>query len=455
MTDVFDTVVGSSKRALIFISLIVVVSIVDSQFINAFYGTNLGNPSNFHLLLFISFVIIASVITTILLLFAKRNDAPAATSQPLLFRLAYIGTSAVQYAICLVLLIIILEMIIFNQYNKIFSLLIVYLSRIWPAVILGVLSFTFIQWFRFARSISILIYGVVFSVILFLFLFTIPLLTEQFSNQQQSIYPRDYATVIQGVLVPSRHIAFVYGLVNYVLPLMIISSWILTVSILKPYIYRIGKIKFWGIVIIPLVYQLFTFVVRDVNLISDPSLLNIIYSRQFQFLMGVSYQIAGLFFALAYLTIARKMRRKLLKKYLIISSIGVMALFSSMQPGMPFYAAYPPFGLSTLLFLGLSSYLLLVGMLGIAANVSRDSELRREIYKGLEVDSELSRNIGMAETQREIERRVLPLADKIKMSEEMRERTDPSEEDVRTMIAEVLNEIHSKRSHVKPGDRLP
>ena len=451
----FDTVVGSSKRALIFISLIVVVSIVDSQFINAFYGTNLGNPSNFHLLLFISFVIIASVITTILLLFAKRNDAPAATSQPLLFRLAYIGTSAVQYAICLVLLIIILEMIIFNQYNKIFSLLIVYLSRIWPAVILGVLSFTFIQWFRFARSISILIYGVVFSVILFLFLFTIPLLTEQFSNQQQSIYPRDYATVIQGVLVPSRHIAFVYGLVNYVLPLMIISSWILTVSILKPYIYRIGKIKFWGIVIIPLVYQLFTFVVRDVNLISDPSLLNIIYSRQFQFLMGVSYQIAGLFFALAYLTIARKMRRKLLKKYLIISSIGVMALFSSMQPGMPFYAAYPPFGLSTLLFLGLSSYWLLVGMLGIAANVSRDSELRREIYKGLEVDSELSRNIGMAETQREIERRVLPLADKIKMSEEMRERTDPSEEDVRTMIAEVLNEIHSKRSHVKPGDRLP
>jgi hypothetical protein len=127
-----------------------VITIIDSQFINAFYGTNLGNPSNFHLLLFISVVIIASVINTILLHFAKRNDAPATTSRPLLFRLAYIGTSAVQYAICLVLLIIIVEMIIFNQYNKIFSLLIVYLSRIWPTVILGVLSFTFIQWFRFA-----------------------------------------------------------------------------------------------------------------------------------------------------------------------------------------------------------------------------------------------------------------------------------------------------------------
>ena len=451
MAAMFSTVIGSSKRALVLISVIVIVTIVDSQFINIFYGSNLGSPSNLHLLLFVSFTILVSVISIVLLLFAKRNDAPATTSRPLLFKLAYIGTSAVQYAISLILLIIILEMIIFNQYDKIFSLLIVYLSRLWPAVILAVLSFTFVQWFRFARSFSILIYGVVFSVILFLFLVTIPLLTEQFTNQQQSIYPRDYATVIQGVLVPSRYIAFVYGLVNYVLPLMIISSWILTVSILKPYIYRIGKKKFWVIVSIPLAYQLFTFIVRDANLISDPSLLDIIYSRQFQFLMGISYQIAGLFFAIAFLTIARKMRRKLLKKYLIISSIGIIALFSSMQPGMPFYAAYPPFGLVTLLFLGLSTYMLLVGMLGMAANVSRDSKLRQEIYKGLEVDSDMLKKIGMAETQREIVRRVLPLADKIRMSEEMRERTDPSQEDVKTMIEEVLYEIHSRKSHIKPG----
>jgi hypothetical protein len=167
--------------------------------------------------------------------------------------------------------------------------------------------------------------------------------------------------------------------------------------------------------------------------------------------MGISYQIAGLFFAIAFLTIARKMRRKLMKNYLVISSIGIMALFSSMQPGMPFYAAYPPFGLPTLLFLGLSSYMLLVGMLGTAANVSRDSELRREIYKDIQVNSDILKKMGMAEMQREMERRILPLADKIKLSDEMRNRMDPSEEDVKIMINEVLTEIHSKRSRVKPG----
>jgi hypothetical protein len=453
MLSIVSAIGGSSKRALVLISLIVVVTIVDSQFINFFYGTDLGTPGNLHLLLFVSFAIVASIINTILLLFAKRNDIKARTSRPLLFRVAYIGTSAVQYAISLVLFIILSEMLIFHGYNKVFSLLVVYLSHFWSAIILGVLSFTFIHWFRFTRSFSVLIYGIVFSMILFLILITVPLLTEQFTNQSQLIYPRDYTTLITAIIVPSRDISFIYGLGNYVLPLMIISSWILTISLLKPYANRIGKKMFWLIASIPLLYQLFTFIVRDANLVTDPALVEIIYSQQFQFIFGISYQVSGLFFSIAFLTIARKMRRKVMKNYLIISSIGIISLFSSAQPGMPFYAAYPPFGIATLLFLGLSSYMLLVGMLGIVANVSRDSELRREIYKGLEVDSDMLKKMGMAEMQREMERRILPLANKIELSDEIRVRMDPSEEDVKIMINEVLNEIHSKRSGVKPGNR--
>src|SRR5205823_4593109 len=161
----------------------------------------------------------------------------------------------------------------------------------------------------------------VFIVIVFLILITIPLLTEQFTNQSQLIIPREYATVIMTVIVPSRDIAFIYGLGNYVLPLMIISSWILTVSLLKPYAERIGKKRFWLIASIPLLYQLFTFIVRDAGLITDPALFEIIYSRQFQFLFGISYQVSGLFFAIGFLIIGRKMKRKIMKNYLMISSI--------------------------------------------------------------------------------------------------------------------------------------
>jgi hypothetical protein len=53
-----------------------------------------------------------------------------------------------------------------------------------------------------------------------------------------------------------------------------------------------------------------------------------------------------------------------------------------------------------------------------------------------------------------MEMKVLPLANKIKLTDEMREHMDPSEEDVKIMINEVLTEIQSKRSHIKLGDKL-
>jgi hypothetical protein len=453
MIFMLGTTIGSSKRALVLISLIVVATIVDSQFINVFYGTNLGSPGNYHLLLFISLVIIVSIINTILLRFTKRNDVHGTASRPLLFRVAYIGTSAVQYAIIAILAITILEAFVLHGYNKMLSLLVVYLSHFWSAIMLGAISFIFVQWFRYTRSFSILIYAAVFGVSIFLILITLPLLTEHFKPQPELIYPRDYTSLITGIIVSSREIGFIYGLGNYVLPVMLISTWILTVLLLRPYIHRIGKKKFWLLVTIPLLYQLLTFMIRNANIVTDPAFIQIIYSQQVQFIFEISYVVSGIFFAFAFLTVARKMQRKIVKNYLIISSLGIITLFCSVEPGMPYYAAYPPFGLATLLFLGLSSYMLLVGMVGIGANVSRDMELRREIYRDIEVLSDIFKNTGMAEMQREMERKVIPLTKKIKLADDMRNRVDPSEEDVKIIISEVLDEIQSKRSHIKPDDQ--
>jgi hypothetical protein len=277
------------------------------------------------------------------------------------------------------------------------------------------------------------------------------LLTQQFTNQPDFIYPRDYTSLIESVIIPSPDIAFIYGLGNIVLPLLIIASWILTVSLLKPYAGRIGRKKFWVLVSIPLLYQLFSFIVRDANLVTNPALIEIIYSRQLQFVFGISYQVTGLFFAIAFLTLARKMKRKSMKNYLIISSLGLVSLFSSIQPGMPFYAAYPPFGLVTLSFLGVSSYMLLVGIVGFAAYVSRNTEVRQEVYKSIERDSHVLR-LGMAEMQREVEIRVLEVVDKIKLTDQPRDRDmDPDDEDVKMMINEVLKEVHSKKSDAIQG----
>ena len=309
------SIADGSKKALILISAIVIVSIVDSQFVNTFYGTDLDTPGNSHLVMFISFVIIISFINIVMLFFVKSNHLLDRTSRPKLLKIAYDITCVVQYTTLLLLFITIFEILAFHNYHRIWSILVIDLSHFWSAILVGVLAFTFIQWFKIVKSYSLLIYAVVFGVILFLTLITIPLLTEQFNYQSQLIYPRDYTTLIVAVTVPSKDIAFLYGLGNYVLPILLIASWILTVSILKPYMARTGKSAFWLLVSVPLLYQLFAYVIRDANLTTIPGLVDIIYTRQFQFYLGISYQISGLLFAIAYLTVARKMKRKHLQNH--------------------------------------------------------------------------------------------------------------------------------------------
>ena len=347
----FISRIGAIGGATLFISLIVSIAIVDSQFINIFYGTELSYPGTLHLSLFILFVIATSVANVVLLLFLKSGDFPIVVNRGFL-KIIYLTTSAVQYTIMLSLFIMIAQMLTLQEYSKILFLLITYLSHIWSSLVLGFLALRFIQWYRFSRSNSMLINAIVFGVIIFLILISIPILTEQFKVQSEAIYPRDYSSLIFGVVIPSRDIAFIYGLGNYVLPIMLISSWILTVSMLRSYVPRVGKKVFWLIVGIPLVYQLVSFLIRDANLIIDPNLINIIYSKGFQFILNINYQVSGIFFAIAFLNVARKMKRKVMRNYLIISSIGIVLLFSSMQPGMPFYARFSTFWNGYGFFLG-------------------------------------------------------------------------------------------------------
>jgi hypothetical protein len=184
--SIANTMTGS-RQALILIAAILVISIVDSQFVNTFYGTDLDTPGNSHLVLFISFVIVVSVINIVMLFFIKSDHLLDRTSRPRLLKIAYNITSIVQYTSLLLLFVTIFEMLAFQNYHRIWSILVIDLSHFWSAILLGVLAFTFIQWLRIARTYSILIYAVVFGVILFLTLITIPLLTEQFNYQSEII----------------------------------------------------------------------------------------------------------------------------------------------------------------------------------------------------------------------------------------------------------------------------
>jgi hypothetical protein len=174
-------------------------------------------------------------------------------------------------------------------------------------------------------------------------------------------------------------------------------------------------------------------------------LFSILYTVIFSF----SKPIGGILFGVAFWTAAKSLRHgSAARNYVIMSAYGLILLFVSNQAIILATAPYPPFGLVTVSFVGLLSYLMLVGIYCSAISVSEDVIIRQTIRKSVNNESELLGSIGSSHMQQELERRVLKITKST--SDLMGEQTgvEPSitEGNMKEYLQEVLTEVKRSRS---------
>lgn len=131
-----------------------------------------------------------------------------------------------------------------------------------------------------------------------------------------------------------------------------ILTWIATVLLLHSYSRKLGRIKYWILVSIPLIYFLSQFQLAFLNIftpfrLSEPILFGIVYTLFF----SATIPAGGVLFGIAFWSVARNLGRDIVKQYMMISAYGMMLLFSSNQVSGLVLAPYPPFGLATVSFL--------------------------------------------------------------------------------------------------------
>ena len=153
---------------------------------------------------------------------------------------------------------------------------------------------------------------------------------------------------------------------------------------------------------------------------------------------------------MAFWTLARSIRQdNAVRNYMIISAYGFVLLFASNQAIVLVTAPYPPFGLATISFVGLSSYLLMVGIYSSAISVSLDIGLRNAIRKSVTEQSNLLHSIGTAQMEKELQSRVLTISRKIsdKIEEETGVESSMTEVEMKQYLNDVLKEIKTNRSN--------
>jgi hypothetical protein len=154
-------------------------------------------------------------------------------------------------------------------------------------------------------------------------------------------------------------------------------------------------------------------------------------------------------FGLAFWVITRRFRHSGtdIPNYMIISGIGLVLLFVSNQAIVFVDEPYPPFGFASVSFMGLASYLVLIGIYSSAISISEDSRLRSSIRDFAMKEAKLLDSIGMAHMEQEIQKKVITLTrqNQDRIVEETGIQSSLTEEDMKSYLQEVIKEIQMTR----------
>jgi len=354
------------------------------------------------------------------------------------------------YATLAIFIIVILQIILSSHYNLASVVSAVTISYLLAITMMALLAFQFLRWFKTNRNYVILLYGLSAAALSVNTGLTLSLVGVVSSDLPSDVHP------LAGSFRPGFTPGSLSALLNTSNTISSIVSftvtWTATTLLLRHYSKRLGKAIYWIAIGIPMVYFLGQFLYLFINPFSFLSSDPLSYGVLLMTLFLLSKPAGGALFGFAFWDIARKLDQGPVRDYMIISAFGFMLFFISNQAAVVFpVISYPPFGVATILFVGLSSYFITIGIYSSAISISEDSELRRSIRKLAIKESKLLDNIGIAHMEQEIQKRVLRLVKEQEetLVEQTGIQSSLDEYDMKLYLEQVINEVKKDHNNKK------
>jgi hypothetical protein len=154
--------------------------------------------------------------------------------------------------------------------------------------------------------------------------------------------------------------------------------------------------------------------------------------------------LSGIIFGAAFYSVARTLRGGSdLRNHMIVAAYGFV-LFYIAGSATASQAAYPPFGMVSVSFIGLSCYLIYTGLYSSAVTVSQDTTLRLSIKKSITDQAKFLHGMGSAHMEQELQSTVIKIAKKNSdvLTEKTGVKSSMTEIDIKEYMAMVMDEIH-------------
>ena len=433
----------SKKNSLIFVLIFTIVMVFDATIVQFSSYSGVKIPMWLNVTIFIIFSIIFLISSPILLNYVRKIiSRDSYQTMPIGLRYFHNIISATLIVTGSIVLIIIFQMLVLNKYSLILLQIQTYFSYISALVFLSFLVFLFAGWLAIKRNYIIMLYAIAFSLASVNLIVSLIYIETYFSF---SVLPdvKPYPITAYVVNIPGTAITESLSLIYDILSLSsFLLMWIATAILLSQYRYRMGRIRFFSLISIPLIYYIFPFQnyfgdLFFTLLFYSPVIFSVIYILIF----SATKEVGAFLFGLSFWSASSLVHHDRVQKSLLISFIGMVILFCSNEISPLRSHVYPPYGFITEAFLPVGAYLLLVGIFTSAQYISQDARLRKEFYKSAESQLNLLKNIGVSEMEKKYEEKVKFLQERTKLSQTIEE-PELEEEHIKKILRDVLNELY-------------
>jgi hypothetical protein len=357
-------------------------------------------------------------------------------------------TTIVQYILTSIIVFAILEVLFSSQYHRdllIASITISYGAAIFLTVLL---TWKLLFWYKIYKRPIVLLYGLAAVFIVLTHISTL-IWSDAVLLQKESVVLPESEVLFDPGFEEGSAVSFILSILYYFQTTFILLLWGGTVLLLYHNFKRIGRVKFWILVSLPIVSFMSIFI-SFYQEIAPISPVTEAISSNFMIpilLLNYSGLAVGVIFGLSFILIGRFLKHGIHSRdYMIVAGFGFM-IFMWANGATLIQAAYPPYGIATVSALPLSLFMILNGLSYSAVSVAQDITLRRSIRKNVK-DMKFLESIGTAQMEQELQKRVLTIAKKNSeiMTEETGVQPSLSEDDMKQYLEEVIQEIKVRKA---------
>jgi hypothetical protein len=428
-----------SKRLFMLMLVTIIVVTIDSEigYIADFIPEQISSRGGVF-----AFIVIAAIfaITQYFILdYVKQSNKETRERVSKLLTL-HTGVSVVQYILAVVIALVILQILLTQQYSTV-SLYIVHAISygLW-IVILSLLAIAFFFWYVSSnKNLIVLIFVLAMIAYVVNGITSVATYFDMLTQQKRVVTSTDVAYFPEFSI---ESIGSQIGLASQIASAAAyVLTWIGTVKMLYPYIKKLGKIKFWIIMGVAMIYYLISFPLFVLGYFTPSENVDAMTNVLIFSFAGI---MSGIIFGAAFLSVARTLRKDSdLRNHMVIAAYGFV-LFYIAGSAMVSQAAYPPYGIVSVSFTGLSCYLIYTGLYSSAVTVSQDTTLRLSIRKSVSEQAKFLDSMGTAQMEQELQSTVMKIARKHSdvLTKKTGVESSMTDADIKEYLTMVLNEIH-------------